>query len=132
MARTKTRTWLCNIENVSTHVIPEIRELTLEDGWMWDLFETCRYYHRTCTVCFYKDFETNEIQGWGLVGWSGLVNGLLLQVYVDPAYRYKGIGTKITVKLMNRFKSVTIWCSPWDDASEEFFKYFRRLKPLRM
>lgn len=58
--------------------------------------------------------------------------GVLFEVYVDPKYRRKGIGTKIMETAKKKAGTQTICLCPWDSNSRGFFKNFQKYNPREL
>jgi GNAT superfamily N-acetyltransferase len=58
--------------------------------------------------------------------------GALFEVYVDPKYRRKGIGTKLIETAKKKCGTHTLCLCPWDSSSRNFFKNFKKYNPREL
>ena len=54
-------------------------------------------------------------------------NGVMFQVYVDPAYRRQGIATEMYKKAQQLANDEVLHICPWDDRSTNFYTKFENV-----
>ena len=54
--------------------------------------------------------------------------GVLFEIFVEPSFRRKGIGTAITSLALNKINNNTLCICPWDARSNLFYLKFKQNK----
>lgn len=58
--------------------------------------------------------------------------GTLFQVFVNPAFRRKGIGSALVKMARKKVSSSTLCFCPWDENSNRFFGKFNHYKHIKL
>lgn len=58
--------------------------------------------------------------------------GTLFEVYVEPQYRRKGIGSRLMKAALRKVGYGTICYCPWDHTSREFYKNFKHIQHVKL
>jgi GNAT superfamily N-acetyltransferase len=137
------RTTDFNVVAQQPELLAQLRKLTLDafsglNHEMDRMLEDVKTRPVKCQVLLAYRFST-------LVGWAILSkettnyrfmrsdtgfnseNGMMFQVYVDPAYRRQGIATEIYKKAQQLAKDELLHVCPWDNRSTEFYTKFENV-----
>lgn len=81
--------------------------------------------------------QSNKLVGWGLLSKEHSAisfyetneyfepnDGMLLEIFIDPAFRRQGIGTEIMKVARRKAGPYRLCVAPWDTRSREFYKTF--------
>lgn len=92
-------------------------------------------------AAYHKDI----IVGWALLSrepsnfsfthvWDGYRPslGALFEVYVDPLYRRKGIGSRLVKAAKRKVGTSRLCFCPWDNQSTDFYKNFEHVNHIKL
>ena len=134
------RTMDFNLVARQPELLNKLRKLTLDpySGLNHELnrmLDDAKNRNVNCTVILAYRFST--LVGWAIVSKETTTynfmrsgngfnseQGLLFQVYVDPAYRRQGIASEIYKKALHLANSDVLHVCPWDDRSTHFYSKF--------
>lgn len=109
-------------------VVEQLFSLTLPDGrlklWLADALYTDE-------VCLDVATIGNPIIGWAALCGNIWNFGTELGVFVNPAYRNCGVGTKLLLSLFKRYPEVKVRMYP-DQDNCEFFRKFEQHRFFRL
>ena len=99
-----------------------LRQATLSGGWLkkyMSIFPNAR----TITI-----FNERQMMGWAFCVPAD--NTIYLQMFVNPRYRGRHLGTKLAEEALRHFPSVTL--AEWDHATKRLFRKLRDAHPGRI
>ena len=129
-------------------LINRLRSLTLHPGsgmnyelnHMLQSAKT-RSVNAKCLLAYYN----RELVGWALLSreqsnfifthsWSGYNpnQGTLLQVFVNPDLRRKGIGSALVKAARKKAGPSQLCVCPWDNRSKKFYQNFEHYKHIKL